>query len=147
MKVLVSACLAGRRCRYDGGDKAQAEIVRLVEAGQAVPVCPEELGGLGTPRPPAGLAGGGGAEVLDGSARVVTREEASSDVTEAFLAGARETLRIAREVGATRAILKQHSPSCGCGSAGSAEGVRLAADGVTTALLKRHGLDVIPSSE
>lgn len=145
-KVLVSACLAGCRCRYDGGDKAQAEIVRLVEAGLAVPVCPEELGGLGTPRPPAALAGGGGDEVLDGTARVLTRE-GSVDVTDAYLAGARETLRIAREVGATQAILKQHSPSCGCGSTGSADGTRIAADGVTAALLRRAGLDVVASDD
>lgn len=146
MKVLVSACLAGCRCRYDGGDKADPEIVRLVEAGEAVPVCPEELGGLGTPRPPAGIAGGGGREVVEGTARVLTRDGAA-DVTDAYLKGAHETLRIAREVGATKALLKQHSPSCGCGSTGSAEGVRLAADGVTTALLKRAGLEVVPADD
>ena len=140
-RILVSACLAGSRCRYDGTDRAQAEVVRLVEAGEAVPVCPEELGGLGTPRPPAGLSGGGGAEVLDGRARVITRAGAR-DVTRAYLEGARATLRLAREVGATRAILKQHSPSCGRGSAGAADGTRIAADGVTAALLAREGIDV-----
>ena len=138
--LLVSACLAGRRCRYDGTDRARDEIVDLVAAGRAHPVCPEELGGLGTPRVPAGLVGGGGAEVLDGRARVVDRQ--GRDVTEAFLRGARGALAVARDCGATRALLKQHSPSCGVGSAGRAGGGRIPADGVTAALLRREGLEI-----
>lgn len=143
--ILVSACLAGCRCRYDGQDKADPEIVRLVQVGRAVPVCPEELGGLGTPRPPAGLEGGGGAEVWEGSARVITRE--GVDVTDAFRRGAEEALRVARSCGARRALLKQHSPSCGVGSASGRDGRRFEADGVTAALLRREGIEVVPDEE
>ena len=143
--VLVSACLAGFRCRYDGEERPCQKVLELCREGRALPVCPEELGGLGTPRLPAGLEGGGGLEVLQGRARVVDREGA--DVTQAFLRGAREALRRARAAGARRAVLKQHSPSCGVGSTGTAEGGRIAADGVTTALLRLEGFEVISDEE
>ena len=129
--VLVSACLLGVRCRYDGGSKRHDEIVGRLSGLAAVPVCPEQLGGLPTPRPPCEVrrTGGGmgtGEDVLEGRARVVSED--GEDETEAFLRGARETLRIAGLSGARRAMLKTDSPSC--------DPTR----GVTAAVLGREGL-------
>lgn len=139
---LVSACLAGCRCRYDQGTKEQAEIVDLIRTGKAVPVCPEQLGGLPTPRLPAEIMGGDGDDVLDGRARVVNR--AGEDVTAQFLAGAREVLRLAQAVGATEAVLKERSPSCGAEAIydGTFTGATVPGAGVTAALLRRHGISV-----
>lgn len=113
--VLVSACLLGRACRYDGRSKASASVAEQVAAWRAagvriVPVCPEELGGLGTPRPAAELRGGDGAAVLAGTARVV-RVDDGADVTAAFVAGARAAWAQAPD--AREAVLKARSPSCG----------------------------------
>ena len=138
--ILVSACLIGVRCRYDGGDAFAPEVVKELEGKPFVPVCPEQLGGLPTPRPSAQIVGGDGTDVVQGSARVVTAE-GGRDVTENFLRGARETLRIALLTGCSYAIMKSHSPSCGCG--GIYHGERLVdGDGVTVALLKQHGLRI-----
>lgn len=139
---LISACLVGCRCRYDGGSKSIDVYERLVEQGEAVFVCPEQLGGLSTPRPPAQIVGGTGEDVLDGHARVVT--DAGVDVTDEFIRGAEEALRMAKMVGAKEAILKERSPSCGSSmiyDGTFTEGKR-PGDGVTAALLKRHGINV-----
>jgi uncharacterized protein YbbK (DUF523 family) len=140
--VLVSACLAGRACRYDGGANPDDEIARLVASGRAVLVCPEEDGGLPTPRPPAEIVGGDGSDVLDGRAQVVTRD--GRDVTDLYVAGAHRALEAARRAGATRAVLKARSPSCGVGAIydGSFSRALAAGDGVTTALLRRNGIEV-----
>lgn len=143
--ILVSACLAGFPCRYDGQQRPHPAVVRLFQEGRAVAVCPEELAGLGTPRPAAGLEGGGGAEVWAGKARVYNR--LGLDVTEAFREGARQALHRARDCGARQAVFKQHSPSCGVGSTGTRDGGRIAADGVTTALLRREGIQVVSDEE
>ncbi len=145
--VLVSACLAGRTCRFDGSSSKDALVASLVAAGRAVLVCPEVDGGLGTPRPPAEIVGGDGKAVLEGRARVVT--EAGLDVTEAYLAGARRALDAARRSGATAAILKSRSPSCGKGGVydGSFSKTLRAGDGVTAALLEAHGLTVLTDEE
>jgi len=140
--VLVSACLAGRACRFDGTGSDDDEVARLVAEGRAVLVCPEVDGGLGTPRPPAEIVGGDGADVLAGRARVVTVQ--GEDVTEAYIRGAERALRVAEQRGATRAILKARSPSCGSGNIydGTFSKTLLAGDGVTAALLKMNGIDV-----
>jgi uncharacterized protein YbbK (DUF523 family) len=101
--VIVSACLAGLRCRYDGSKKACEAVMRLVAEGKAIPVCPEQLGGLPTPRLPAEIRGG----------RVVRQD--GVDVTAEFSRGAEEVLKLAKLAGATTAILKARSPSCGSG--------------------------------
>ncbi len=129
--VLVSACLAGLHCRWDGRSCPHPAVVALVAAGRAVPFCPEQLGGLPTPRPPARLAGGGGREVFEGKARVLT--EQGLDVTEAFLRGAREAALLADTLGSRGAVLKRGSPSCHPG------GEDL---GVAAALLAANGLDL-----
>lgn len=141
-RLLVSACLAGVACRYDGTACPDPVVEALVRSGRAVPACPEQLGGLPTPRRRAEIRGGDGEAVLDGRARVV--DEAGEDVTEAFLRGAREALRLARLAGAGGALLKARSPSCAAGEIhdGTFSGRRRAGAGVTAALLRREGLDV-----
>lgn len=141
--VLVSACLAGRACRFDGSANDDDEVARLVAEGRAVLVCPEVDGGLGTPRPPAEIVGGDGADVLEGRARVVTA--GGVDVTEAYVAGARRALAVAQRAGAATAILKSRSPSCGKGAVydGSFSRSLRSGDGVTAALLSAHGITVV----
>lgn len=114
----------------------------MVRQGSAVAVCPEVAGGLGTPRRPAEIVGGDGRDVLDGRAGVV--DDAGADVTEAFVAGARRALELARRSGATIAVLTDKSPSCGPGEIydGTFSGTRRTGIGVTAALLARHGIDV-----
>ena len=130
--IIVSACLLGTPCRYDGTGKADARILALSKTHTLVPVCPEQLGGLPTPRPPAERIG----------ARVVTRDGA--DVTSAFLRGAEETLHLARLLNCHIAILKAHSPSCGCGQIydGSFCGKLVSGDGLTASLLKKNDITV-----
>lgn len=140
--MLVSACLAGCRCRYDQGSRPYGPVIALVREGKALPVCPEQMGGLPTPRPPAEIVDGDGDDVLEGRARVVSA--AGEDVTAQLLAGAREALRLAGAVGAKAAILKERSPSCGSGAIydGTFRGAVRAGQGVTAALLRRHGVQV-----
>ena len=145
--VLISACLAGRACRFDGSGAYEDEVAALVAAGRAVLVCPEVDGGLGTPRPPAEIQGGDGADVVAGRARVVTA--AGDDVTDAYMKGAKRALEAARDSGATVAILKARSPSCGAGEIydGSFTRTLEAGDGVTAALLAADGIDVMTDEE
>ena len=129
---LVSACLAGERCRYDGKDNSDARIEYLAARGLALPVCPELLGGLPVPRKPCELSDG---RVLDSD---------GGDHSEAFVSGAREALRRGREAGCSLAVLKARSPSCGSGVIydGSFSHTRVPGDGVFAALLKREGFIV-----
>jgi uncharacterized protein YbbK (DUF523 family) len=141
-KVLVSACLLGRACRFDGRDKLANELLDALRAErvEAVPFCPEEAGGLGTPRPAAVIVGGDGEDVAAGTARVVN--ERGEDVTRAFLDGARKTVDEARAHGCVAAYLKERSPSCGCAQVHTDKGVARGC-GVTTALLRRAGIATI----
>ena len=143
MKILVSACLLGVNCRYDGGNSRDENAINRLKMDELIPVCPEEAGGLSTPRPPVEIVGGDGNDVLDGKAKVMTVD--GEDKTEEFLKGARHALELAQSQGATCVILKAKSPSCGCGTIydGSFSGTLISGDGVTTALLKRHGIEVI----
>ncbi len=140
--IIVSACLAGLHCRYDGGAKPNEEVMALVEQGEAMLVCPEQTGGLITPRPPSEIESGTGEDVLSGRARVKAKDGA--DVTEQFLAGARKTLDAARACGAEHAILKANSPSCGCGLVydGTFSGTLKEGNGVAAALLLQEGISV-----
>ena len=145
--VLLSACLAGRACRYDGSDNADDRVGALIAEGRAVLVCPEEEGGLGTPRPPAEIVGGDGHGVIAGRARVVTKQ--GRDVTEEYLRGARLALDRARAAGATTAVLKARSPSCGKGCVydGTFSRTQQVGDGVTTALLEANGISVVTDED
>lgn len=136
MKILISACLLGACCRYDGASKAHPLAALLAERHTLVPVCPEQLGGLPTPRPPAERRGG----------RVVTQ---SGDVTEQYLRGAEETLKLCKLLGCEAAVLKERSPSCGRGQVydGTFSGTLTAGDGVTAELLAAHGIPVYGESQ
>jgi uncharacterized protein YbbK (DUF523 family) len=140
--LLVSACLLGSCTRLDGGHNLSEAVAALAECFCLVPVCPEQLGGLATPRRPAEIQGGAGAEVLRGAARVLTPE--GDDVTEAFLRGARAVAAVARLTGATRAVLKARSPSCGVGQTydGSFSRRLRQGSGVTAQLLADSGLEL-----
>ncbi|MCC5579736.1 MULTISPECIES: DUF523 domain-containing protein [Microtetraspora] len=149
-RVLVSACLLGRRVRYDGGAKTSEDelLATWNSEGRLVPFCPEVAGGLPVPRPPAEIEGGaGGAAVLAGTARIVTPD--GDDVTEAFLAGARRALDAARASGARVAILKEGSPSCGSLRVydGTFTGRTTPGQGVTTALLEQNGVRVFDEDD
>lgn len=140
--ILISSCLAGLATRYDGKDNYREELAELLRQGQAVLVCPEQLGGLPTPRPPAEIVGGNGDDVLDGRAKVMT--SGGQDVTEAFIKGAEQALLAARAVRADYAILKESSPSCGGMKIydGTFSRTKQPGFGVTAALLRRNGIAV-----
>lgn len=114
----------------------------MVSEGKAIPICPEQLGGCPTPRGVVEIAGGTGADVLDGKCKVIRKN--GEDTTEEFLKGAEEVLKIAKMVGATNAILKARSPSCGCGFVydGTFSGKLIKGNGVTAELLLRNGIEV-----
>ncbi|MFQ5647769.1 MAG: DUF523 domain-containing protein [Candidatus Aenigmatarchaeota archaeon] len=126
MKV-VSACLAGVKCRWDGTAAPCQKVIELVRQGKAIPVCPEQLAGLPTPRPPRERSG----------SRVITKD--GKDVTEELARGAKEALRIAKMAGCKEAILKSRSPACGSGEIydGTFSGKLTKGDGVFTELLKK----------
>lgn len=140
--LLVSACLAGVPCRYDGAALPDDELVALVAAGAAVAVCPEVAAGLPTPRDAVEIVGGDGHDVLDGRARVVAASGA--DCTEAFRVGAEHVVARAAELGATDAFLQARSPSCGAGLIhdGAFAGRLVTGDGVLAAALQRAGVRV-----
>ena len=127
---VVSACLAGRHCRYDGGSNPCAAVMRLVEAGLALPVCPESLSGLPIPRPPCEQRAG----------RVVSRD--GTDVTTAFARGAEAALRLALEHDCGSAILKSRSPSCGIDTVydGSFSRTLIPGQGIWARMLAEAGL-------
>ena len=131
-RMLVSACLLGVSCRYDGGGKALDGLERLMERYELIPVCPEQLGGLPTPRTPSERRGG----------RVVSRDGA--DVTDAFRRGADQACRLAGLYGAKLALLKARSPSCGSGTVydGSFTGRTVPGSGVAAEALAAMGVMV-----
>ncbi len=139
--VLVSACLIGCYCRHDGRTNQDRVLERELEREglRAVPFCPEEHGGMGTPRPAAWISATGAAAVLEGRAQV--RTEAGADVTQAFLAGARGALDACRAQGIRRAYLKERSPSCGTRQT-HVDGKLVEGPGVTSELLARAGIEV-----
>ncbi|WHY71013.1 DUF523 domain-containing protein [Fictibacillus enclensis] len=145
--ILVSSCLAGLEVRYNGTHSLDNRISKLVDENKAVTICPELLGGLLTPREPAEIVGGDGEDVLDGKARVV--EKSGNDVTELYIKGAYATLEKAKKMDATLVVLKENSPSCGSLMIynGEFKGNKIVGNGVTSALLKRNGLQVISEEQ
>ncbi|MGH8379779.1 DUF523 domain-containing protein [Pseudomonas sp.] len=147
-KVLVSACLLGQPVRYDGRASGHPDLLqRWQSAGRIVPLCPEVAGGLPTPRPPAEIPGGQGSDVLNGQVKVVT--VAGEDVSAQFLLGAQLALELVRRHGIRIAVLKSGSPSCGnlLTYDGTFSGTRVTGEGVTTALLRREGVQVFSELE
>ena len=140
--VIVSACLLGIMCRYDGKDARSTEMEGLLKGRTPLPVCPEELGGLTTPRNKAEINSttGDGTDVIKGKAKVI--DETGLDVTADFLRGAKEALKAARAKGVKVALLKEGSPSCGVLTI-SKDGKKVSGVGVTTAILKESGITVM----
>ena len=143
-KVLISACLLGKNCRYDGGHSHLQELDELDV--DWVPVCPEEEGGLETPRSPAEMQGSV-ESILNETGSVVTN--AGYDVTEKFIQGAEESLKTGLASGAECAILKSHSPSCGVGRVydGSFENTLIDGDGMFSHLCQKSGINCISSDD
>jgi uncharacterized protein YbbK (DUF523 family) len=149
-KILVSACLLGAKVRYHGGDAAcdHPLLRKWHDEGRLVAVCPEQEGGLGTPRPPAEIVGeGAGRAVISQMAFV--RTASGSDVTANFRDGAERTLDLVKQHHIRMAVLKEGSPSCGSSAIhdGSFSGTRIAGAGVTTALLEAHGVRVFNEAD
>ncbi len=147
-KILISACLVGQKVRYDGQASRGDEQISVWQAqGRLVPICPEVSGGLGVPRPAAEVVDGTGEDVLVGAARLMTAD--GVDVTEAFVAGARQALKVAQKHGVVMAILKARSPSCGSSTIydGTFSGKKRDGMGVTAALLRSEGIAVFSDEE
>ncbi|MEJ8554050.1 DUF523 domain-containing protein [Tepidibacter sp. Z1-5] len=140
--ILVSACLIGVDCKYNGGNNKNDGLMDYLKDKTVIPVCPEQLGGLCTPRIPAEIVGGNADDVIDGKAKVINKE--NQDVTEEFLKGAYETLKICRTLGVKNAILKEKSPSCGINQVydGSFKSKIIDGYGITAALLIKSGVDL-----
>ena len=138
---IISACLAGVNCKYNGENNKNNKILKLVQEGKAILVCPEQLGGLSTPRLPSEIV------VKDGKKKVLAND--GTDVTENFLKGADETLKIAKMVGISKAILKARSPSCGYGEIydGTFSGTTKRGNGITAELLKENGIKLYTEEE
>lgn len=137
MKYVVSACLAGIACRYNGEGASHSLVMELVDLGEALPVCPEVLGGLGVPRAPC--------ELVNGRARSAD----GLDCDAAYRKGAADALRLARAAGCTHAVLKARSPSCGVGCVydGTFTHTRVQGDGVFGGLLRQAGFTLMTEEE
>jgi uncharacterized protein YbbK (DUF523 family) len=137
MTILVSACLLGLRCRYDGRSKPNSAVLALGEKHRLIPCCPEQLGGLPTPRSPAEWQG----------ERIMNKT--GEDVTAQYLRGGEEAVRLARTLGCEAAILKERSPACGSREIydGSFSGVLVPGQGSAAAALRAAGIPVYGESE
>lgn len=137
-KIIVSACLIGEACRYDGKSKPCEKVLRLAEKYELIPVCPEVFGGLSTPRPPSEMQKDG---------RFINSE--GEDVTANYRRGAEKTLAIAKENGCRLAVLKEKSPSCGVHSRydGSFTRTLINDSGITASLLRENGITVMSEDD
>ena len=138
MKILVSACLLGEPCRYDGKSKPCEAVLELRKNHTLIPVCPEVMGGLPTPRAASEIQSDG-----------TVRNREGRDVTARYLRGAEEVLRIAQEQHCEAAILKEKSPACGKGQIydGSFTGTLTEGNGICASLLTENGISVFGESE
>jgi len=134
---LVSACLAGINCKYNGKSNCNEKIIQLVKDRKAILVCPEQLGGLTTPREACEI-------IQDNKDKIGVINKSGKDVTANFTKGAEETLNIAMLYSVKKAILKAGSPSCGCGWIydGSFTGNKIKGNGLTVQLLLKHGIKI-----
>lgn len=139
--ILISACLAGVNCKYSGDNNYNEKVVELLKKGDAILICPEQMGGLPTPRL--------GAEIVEKDGKRYVYMKDGTDVTEQFERGANEVLEIAKKVNATKAILKSRSPSCGVDIIydGTFTKTKIDGDGVTAKLLRENGIEVISSDD
>lgn len=139
---LVSSCLAGIPCRYDGGSCANKAIIELVKQEKAIPICPEQLAGLPAPRPCCEI-------VVDKSGKKKVMSADGKDLTKEFADGAQKALMIAKAKGITKAILKSKSPSCGCGCIydGTFSGKTIAGNGMTAEIFLKNGIEVLTEKD
>jgi len=135
--ILVSACLAGINCKYNGGNNYNEKIFNMVKNGEAIPVCAEQLGGLTTPRIPTEI------QIIDGKRHAINKQ--GEDVTKYFEKGAEEILSLAKKLNITKAILQPRSPSCGAGKiySGKFDGRLLDGNGFLADILIKNGIEVI----
>ena len=140
--IIVSACLLGFNCRYDGESRPDEDLLSSALRKLFVPICPEQLGGLPTPRAPSEIIGGDGLDVLEGRSRILS--SSGNDVTNCFLRGANEVIRIVELLDVSTAIMKEKSPSCGVCYI-KKNGSTAKGSGVTSALLAKRGIRVISS--
>ncbi|MGL6106722.1 DUF523 domain-containing protein [Romboutsia sp.] len=145
--ILVSACLLGINCKYNGEHNKSDKVIEYLKDKEYIIVCPEQLGGLSTPRRPSEITSVDGYEVINGNSNVISNE--GIDVTENFKKGAKESLKIANLYQCTEAILKESSPSCGSNYIydGTFSGNKIPGVGVTTALLRLNNIKVISEKE
>lgn len=143
---IISACLCGVNCKYSGKNNLNEKCMKLFKEGKALLVCPEQLGGLSTPRKPVELDSSA-KDVVEYDGKAV--DNGGNDVTKQFLDGAYETLRIAKEAGINKAILKEGSPSCGCNFVydGTFTGNKIEGKGITAYVLEQEGIDVISDED
>ena len=136
-KIIVSACLLGENCKYNGGNNKCDDVIKKKKKFEIIPVCPECFGGLPIPRVPS--------EIRDGRVYSKTGE----DLTEAFLSGAEQTLYIAKEANAPCAVLKENSPSCGFGKIydGTFSGNKIDGNGITAQLLYDNEIQIFGESQ
>ena len=139
--ILVSSCLVGINCKYNGGNNYNEKVFNLVKEGKAIPVCAEQLGGLTTPRIASEI------KYIDGKRYVINKD--GEDVTEQFEKGANEILDLAKKLNITKAILKAKSPSCGKGKIynGEFNGGLIDGNGILADLLQKNGIEVITENE
>ena len=139
--ILVSACLVGINCKYSGGNNYNQKIFDLVKEGKAIPICPEQLGGLNTPRKPVEL------KVINGKRYAIDNE--GNDFTENFERGALEVLNLAKNLNISKAILQPRSPSCGVNKiySGNFDNKLVDGNGILAELLKQNGIDVLTPNE
>ena len=139
--ILVSACLVGINCKYSGGNNYNQKIFDLVKEGKAIPICPEQLGGLNTPRKPVEL------KVINDKRYAIDNE--GNDLTENFERGALEVLNLAKNLNINKAILQPRSPSCGVNKiySGNFDNKLVDGNGILTELLKQNGIDVLTPNE
>ena len=132
-KILVSACLLGINCKYNGGNNYSEEVMEFLRDYEIIPICPEIMGGLPTPRPAS--------EIKKDKVININNE----DVTDNFKKGAEETLKLAKLLGVKKALLKRKSPSCGSGEIydGTFSGALIKGDGITAQLLKENDTEVL----
>ena len=139
--ILVSACLVGINCKYSGGNNYNQKIFDLVKEGKTIPICPEQLGGLNTPRKPVEL------KVINGKRYAIDNE--GNDLTENFERGALEVLNLAKNLNINKAILQPRSPSCGVNKiySGNFDNKLVDGNGILAELLKQNGIDVLTPND
>lgn len=145
--LVVSACLVGVNCKYTGGNNDNEKVKEYLKDKKYVLICPEQLGGLTTPRKPSEINRVDGRDILHGNGKVISCE--NIDVTENFLNGAKESLKIAKIFNCTKALLKEGSPSCGCNLIydGTFSGNKIKGKGVTAALFVENNIEVFSEKE